>query len=163
EVRGRHGGEGGAVNPIVRRELIDALRSRQAVALQAALALSCALLVLVRWPTEETADLTGGRAAQGLRVFSYGLLARGLLVGPASAGRWVVRERVSGPRALLLNTPMSSWSFSRGNLLGVLGFAAVLLIMTLPAAAACHALGGSANRGGILAAYGLLMLAALQL
>jgi ABC-type transport system involved in multi-copper enzyme maturation permease subunit len=151
------------VNPIVRRELIDALRSRQAVALQAALALSCALLVLVRWPTEDTADLTGGRAAQVLRVFGYGLLAGVLLVVPAFPATSLVREKVSGTLALLLNTPMSAWSIYAGKLLGVLGFAAVLLVMTLPAAAACYALGGSANRGGILAAYGLLMLAAVQL
>jgi ABC-type transport system involved in multi-copper enzyme maturation permease subunit len=40
---------------------------------------------------------------------------------------------------------------------------AVLLAMTLPAAAACYALGGSASRFGITALYGLLGLAALQL
>jgi ABC-type transport system involved in multi-copper enzyme maturation permease subunit len=151
------------MNPIVRRELLDALRSRQAVALQLCLAAACALLVLVRWPTGETADLSGGRAAQVLRVFGYGLLAGVLLAVPAFPATSLVREKVQGTLALLLNTPMSAWSIYLGKLLGVLGNAAVLLVMTLPAAAACYALGGSVSQGGMMAAYGVLALAALQL
>jgi ABC-type transport system involved in multi-copper enzyme maturation permease subunit len=151
------------MNPIIRRELIDALRSRPAVAIQLGLAAACALLLLVRWPTGETADLSGARATQVLRVFGYGLLAGVLLLVPAFPATSLVREKVKGTLALLLNTPMSPWSIYAGKLFGVLGFTAVLLVMTLPAAAACYALGGSASRGGMLAAYGLLALAALQL
>jgi ABC-type transport system involved in multi-copper enzyme maturation permease subunit len=44
-----------------------------------------------------------------------------------------------------------------------LGFTAILLVMTLPAAAACFVLGGTAGPGGIPALYGVLGLAALQL
>lgn len=149
------------MNPIIRRELIDALRSRQAVVIQLGLAVACALLVLVRWPTGETAD--GARAAQVLRVFSYGLLAGVLLLVPAFPATTLVREKVKGTLALLLDTPLSPWSIYVGKLLGVLGFTAVLLVMTFPAAAACYALGGSASRGGMLLTYGLLSLAALQL
>src|SRR5205085_1850899 len=62
------------MNPIIRRELIEVLRTRKAVAAQLGLALACALLVLVRWPTGEVADLNGVRAQQVLRMFGYGLL-----------------------------------------------------------------------------------------
>ncbi len=47
------------MNPIIRRELLELLRTRKALALQFGLALACALLVLVRWPTGEHSDLTG--------------------------------------------------------------------------------------------------------
>ena len=109
----------------------------------------CALLVLVRWPTGEQADLTGARALEVLRVFGYGLLAGVLLLTPAFPATALVREKIKGTLALLLNSPMRPWSIYLGKLGGVLGFTAVLLVMTLPAAAACYALGGTGTRGGI--------------
>jgi len=63
------------VNPIVRRELLEVLRTRKAVTAQLALAAACAALVLVRWPTGGVSDLSGARSVQVLRVFGYGLLA----------------------------------------------------------------------------------------
>ena len=74
------------MNPIIRRELLEVLRTRRAVALQLCLALGCAFLVLVRWPTGEVADLSGARSMQVMRVFGYGLLAGILLLVPAFAG-----------------------------------------------------------------------------
>jgi hypothetical protein len=147
---------------IIRRELLSLLRARKAVAAQVALACACALLVLVRWPTEGTADLAGGRSLQVLRVFGYGLLAGVLLVGPAAPAVSVVGERVKGTLALLLNSPLSPWAIYLGKLTAVLGFAGTLLLMTAPAAAACHALGGTAARGGVLLLYGVLTMAAVQ-
>src|SRR5262249_16884023 len=140
---------GAIVNPIIRRELLEILRTRKAVALQVSLALACALLVLVRWPTGDVIDLSGARSLQVLRVFAYGLLAGILLLVPAFPATSVVREKVQGTLALLLNSPLRPWSIYVGKLGGVLGFAAILLVMTLPAVAACHALGGTVVRGGI--------------
>ena len=45
----------------------------------------------------------------------------------------------------------------------MLGFTAILLVMTFPAAAACYALGGAGVRGGITALYALLGVTALQM
>src|SRR5207244_7741405 len=73
------------------------------------------------------------------------------------------REKIKGTLALLLNSPLGSWSIYVGKLGGVLGFTAILLLMTLPAAAACHAVGGTAMQNGILALYAVLSVAALQL
>ncbi|HMF14840.1 MAG TPA: ABC transporter permease, partial [Gemmataceae bacterium] len=50
-----------------------------------------------------------------------------------------------------------------GKLGGVLGFTAILLAVTLPAAAACHALGGTVVRGGIGTLYLVLAVAVVQL
>ncbi|MFO0929256.1 MAG: ABC transporter permease subunit [Gemmataceae bacterium] len=74
-----------------------------------------------------------------------------------------VRERVRGTLALLLTSPLSRWSIYVGKLASVLGLTLVLLTMTLPAAAACHALGGSGSDGGIVTLYAVLVLAAIQL
>lgn len=149
------------MTPILRRELLEVLRTRKAVAMQLGLALACALLVLVRWPTGETTD--GTRSLQVLRVFGYGLLAGVLLLVPAFPATTLVREKMKGTLALLLNSPLRPWSIYLGKLGGVLGFTLVLLVMTLPAAAACYALGGTTSRGGIIALYAILGLAALQL
>src|SRR6266849_6572773 len=133
--------------PILRRELLDLLRTRKALALQLSLALACALLVLVRWPTGGIGDLSGARSLEVLRVFGYGALAAVVLLVPAFPATAIVREKVKGTLALLLNSPLPGWSIYLGKLAGTLGFTAILLLMTLPAAAACHALGGTSVRG----------------
>lgn len=151
------------MNPIVHRELLEVLRTRRAVALQVGLALACAVLVLVRWPTGATADLTGTRSVQVLRMFGYGLLAGVVLLVPAFPATSLVREKVKGTLALLLNAPLTPWSIYAGKLGGALGLTAILLAMTLPAAAACYALGGTGSRGGITGLYLVLALASVQL
>jgi ABC-type transport system involved in multi-copper enzyme maturation permease subunit len=151
------------VNPIVRRELLSLLRTRKAVAAQLALAVACALLVLARWPAEGAADLGGARSLQVLRVFGYGLLAGVLLLTPAVPATSLVREKVRGTLALLLNSPLSAGSIYAGKLVAALGFTAVLLLMTAPAAAACHALGGASARGGVALLYAVLAVAAVQI
>ncbi|HEX3147736.1 MAG TPA: ABC transporter permease [Gemmataceae bacterium] len=151
------------MNPIVRRELVELLRTRGALAAQIALAAACILLVLVRWPTGGVSDLNGARSMQVLRVFGYGLLAGILFLVPAYPASAIVRERVRGTLALLLNSPMSATSIYLGKLGGILGFAALLLTMTLPAAGACYALGGVPVSGGIGLLYAILGLAVLQL
>jgi len=151
------------MNPIIRRELLELLRTRKAVAMQLGLATACMVMVLLRWPSGEIADLSGARSVQVLRVFGYGLLAGILLLVPAYPATSIVREKVKGTLALLLNSPMPPWSIYLGKLGGVLGFTAILLVVTLPAAAACHALGGTVVRGGIGALYLVLAVATLQL
>jgi ABC-type transport system involved in multi-copper enzyme maturation permease subunit len=151
------------MTPIIRRELLELLRTRKAAAVQIILALSCALLVLVRWPTSGVSDLSGARSLQVLRVFGYGLLAGIVFLVPAYPATSLVREKVRGTLALLLNTPMSPVGIYLGKLGGVLGFTAILLLMTLPAAAACYALGGSSVQGGVGLLYVVLGMAAVQL
>src|SRR5262245_36171885 len=137
------------MTPIIRRELLELLRTKKALALQAGLGLACALLVLARWPTGGIGELSGARSLEVLRVFGYGALAGILLLVPAYPATAIVREKARGTLALLLNSPLPGWSIYLGKLGGTLGFTAALLAMTLPAAAACHALGGTAARGGV--------------
>jgi ABC-type transport system involved in multi-copper enzyme maturation permease subunit len=151
------------MNPIIRRELLELLRTRQAAIAQIGLAIACTLLVLLRWPATGVSDLSGARSAQVLRVFGYGLFAGVLFVVPAFPATSLVRERIKGTLALLLNSPMTPLSIYLGKLGGVLGFTGLLLLVTLPAAAACYALGGSSTQGGVGLLYLILVVATLQI
>jgi len=151
------------MNAILRRELITLLRTRRAVAVQLGLTLAFALLIGLRWPTEAQVGLSGAEARQVLDVFGYSLLAAIVLLVPAFPATSVVREKVQGTLALLLNTPLRPWSIYFGKLLGVLGLVAVLLPMTVPAAVACSALGGISLVREIGPLYLVLFLAAVQL
>jgi ABC-type transport system involved in multi-copper enzyme maturation permease subunit len=148
---------------ILRRELITLLRTRRAVAVQLGLALACALVIGLRWPTESQVGLSGAEARQVLDVFGYGMLVGVVLLVPAFPATSIVREKVQGTLALLLNTPLNPWSIYFGKLLGVLGLVAILLAMTLPAAAACYALGGVSLEHEIGPLYLVLFLAAWEL
>lgn len=151
------------MNPITRRELTELLRTRQAVGALVALAAACAALVLARWPTGGVSDLNGARSLQVLRVFGYGLLAGTVFLVPAYPATALVRERVRGTLALLLNTPLSPTSIYLGKLGGVVAFTGLVLAVTVPAAAACHALGGTTVGGGVVLLYLVLAVAAVQL
>ena len=150
------------LNPIIRRELLELVRTRRAVAAQVGLAVAAAGLVIARWPAAGVGDLSGAAGVQVLRVFGYGMLAGLLLVVPAFPATALVRERVRGTLPLLLNSPMSARAIYLGKFGSVLGFTGLLLLATLPAAAACYALGGSTGRGGIGLLYSVLAVAAVQ-
>lgn len=151
------------MNPILRRELLDILRTRKALVLQASVGIAAVFFVLVRWPSAAVADLSGARALEVLRVLGYGLLACIVFLVPAFPATTLVREKLKGTLALLLNSPLTPLSIYLGKLGGVLGFSFILLLMTLPAAAACYAIGGTGNQGGILNLYIILILTAIQL
>jgi ABC-type transport system involved in multi-copper enzyme maturation permease subunit len=149
------------MNPIVRREWLGVLRTRSALIAQLLLGAVSAGLVLARWPVAGIGDVDGSAALQVLRVFGYGSLACLMLVVPAFAATSVVRERVKGTLALLLNSPMSVRSIYCGKLTGILGFTLWLLAVTLPAGAACYALGGSLIKGGVGLLYLVLIMTTL--
>jgi ABC-type transport system involved in multi-copper enzyme maturation permease subunit len=151
------------MNPIIRRELIELLRTRKALALELGLALACALLVLLRWPTGGVADLSGARSLEVLRLFGYAALAGIVFMVPAFPATALVREKNQGTLALLLTAPLPGRSIYVGKLGASLGFTFILLLMTLPAAAACYALGGSTLRGGVTLLYITLGFAAVQI
>ena len=150
-------------NPLVQRELITALRQKRMLLLQCGLSAAFALLVIIRWPTDPRMALSGTRSQEVFRLFGYGLLSVLLLMLPVFPATSIVRERNSGTLALLLNTPLGSWRIFWGKLLGVLGLAGLMLVLSLPAASACYALGGISLRDDLLAVYLLLALVVLQL
>lgn len=148
-------------NPIIQRELIAQLRTKKALAVQILLALVLVGLVLLRWPSDARVDTDGRQAQQVLQVFAYGMLGALVLLVPAFPATSVVREINSGTLALLLNSNMSRWSILLGKLAGAMGFSMLLLVLSLPAAAACYAMGG-VDLWKLLALYGVLALLALE-
>jgi ABC-type transport system involved in multi-copper enzyme maturation permease subunit len=142
---------------------LELIRTRKAVAAQVALATAVGALVVARWPSAGVGDLSGAAALQVLRVFGYGLLAGLLLIVPAFPATALVRERVRGTLALLLNSPMSAWAIYLGKLTSVVGFTALLLVATAPAAAACYALGGTTGPGGVGLLYLVLVAASVEI
>ena len=131
-----------AFNPIIQRELIGLVSSRKAMAVQIVLAVTFVGLVALRWPTDARVDLSGSRSIDVFRVFGYGLLTALLLFVPAFPAASIVKERNKGTLALLFNSPLSPLSIYLGKFIGVFAFVAMLLFLSLPAVAACFAMGG---------------------
>ena len=149
-------------NPLIHRELVTLLRQRRMVLLQVGLAAAFALFVVVRWPTEPRMALSGTRAQEVFRLFSYGLMSTLLLILPVFPATNIVRERNSGTLALLLNTPLGAIKIFWGKLIGILGLAGLILVLSLPAATACYALGGISLTRDIGAVFAVLALTAAQ-
>lgn len=128
--------------PIVQRELISTLRSPRAMAGQLILVVLLAMLLLSQWPTDAMADLSGAAARKVLRIFGYGLLVGMILIAPVFPATTFVREKQQGTLALLLNSPLNRWQIYFGKFIATLGFVMILLVLSLPAAAACYTMGG---------------------
>jgi len=149
-------------HPIVQREFIGTLRRRRAAAALVATAVVFSALVLLGWPSDARVDLSGAPAQKVFRMFGYGLLAALLLVAPAFPATSIVREKQRGTLILLLNSPLRPWSIYAGKLAGSLGFVLLLLLTSVPAAAACYAMGGLSLGGELLPLYAVLALVAVQ-
>lgn len=149
-------------HPILQREFIGTLRRRRAAAAVIAAALAFSALVLLGWPSDAQVDLTGAPAHKVFRLFGYGLLAALLLLAPAFPATSIVREKQRGTLILLLNSPLRPWSIYLGKLAGSLGFVLLLLLTSVPAAAACFAMGGISLGGELLPLYAILILVAVQ-
>lgn len=149
-------------NPIVQRELIGMMRTRKAIVIQASLVILFALLLLLRWPVDPIADVTGVKSMQVFKLFSYGILTALIFLVPVFPATSVIRERNSGTLALLLNSPMKPTEIYFGKLTGVMMFVMQLLILSIPSLAACYVMGGISMQQQVLPLYGVLLLAALQ-
>lgn len=149
------------MNPVIRREFIGILRSPRAFGMLACLTLVFSLAVLMRWPSDASVDLSGLQSLQVFRIFGYGLMTGVVFLVPAFPATSLVNEKNSGTLALLLNSPMSALSIYLGKISGVLLFSVLVLLCSLPASAACYAMGGI---GGdkFLSLYLVLGLLALQ-
>ena len=149
-------------NPIIHRELVGMLRTGKALALQVGLVLVLAALVVLRWPSEARVDMSYDQSQQVLSIFAYGLMVGVILLAPVFPATSIVRERQQGTLWLLLNSPMSSVTILFGKLIGTLGFVLLLLVLSLPAAAACYTMGGVDLVGQLMHVYMILFLAAMQ-
>lgn len=129
-------------NPIIQRELVGILRSGRMRVVAVLLVVALAALVLLRWPSDAKVGLDGQEPLQVLRVFAYGLLAGLILLAPVFPATGIVRERIGGTLALLLNSDLGPFSIVWGKLIGSVGYVLLLLVLSIPASAACFTMGG---------------------
>ena len=148
---------------ILERELLSLFRSRRAFAIQLAVALVCTLLIALRWPEGAQVDLAGSRAREVFVLFGYTLLTALVLMVPAFPASSIVRERQQRTLVLLIHSPLSAPTIYFGKLMATLGFVLVLVALSIPGAAACHAMGGISFDQQLLPLYGILILLAVQL
>ena len=151
------------LNPILERELLCLFRSKRAFAVQVCVAVVCTLLIGLRWPDGAQVDLAGLRSREVFILFGYALLASVVLLVPSFPAASIVRERQQRTLLLLLHSPLSAWSIYVGKLVATLGFVLVLITLSIPAAAACHAMGGVSFTQQLLPLYGVLAVLAVQL
>ncbi len=130
-------------NPAVfLRDWCERLRSvRTLVSILAVAALST-VLVWMRWPTDSRMDIVSQGAMQVFRPLAYALACAVMLLIPAFPATSIVKERRSGTLLLLLQSPLLRADIYGGKFLSNLLLAAVLLSCSLPALAACVAMGG---------------------
>lgn len=148
--------------PILQRELLNVLRNWRSWLLLVAAAVVPATLVLSRWPATATVDLSGVQAQQVFRVFAYGLLIMIVLLVPAFPAVSIVREKLRGTLALLLNSPLSPASIFWGKWCGLLLFVVLLVALSLPAAAAAYAMGGISFTSQVLPLFLVLVAVLVQ-
>ena len=150
------------MNPVIQREFFGILRSPKAFGVLVAISVVFAIAVLLRWPVDGSADLSGTQSIAVFRILGYGLLAGIVFLIPAFPATSIVNEKNSGTLALLLNSPLSAASIYFGKISGVMLFSFLVLICSLPAAAACYAMGGIDLMGQLGMLYLILILLILQ-
>ena len=150
------------MNPVIRREFFGILRSPKAFAILTILTIMFSVAVLMRWPSDALVDLSGQASMQVFRVFGYGLLAGVVFLVPAFPATSIVNEKNRGTLALLLNSPLSGMAIYFGKISGVLLFSLLVLLCSLPASAACFAMGGIDLTQSLGLLYLVLLLLILQ-
>jgi len=129
-------------NPILRRELFSRLRSPKTFLAIVLVAVLSSLLVLLRWPSDATVDLVSQGAMQVFRPVAFALAVALMMLIPAFPATALVSERRRGTLALMLNSPTTPWQIYLGKFSGNVLLAFVILSVSLPALAACYAMGG---------------------
>lgn len=129
-------------NPILRRELLDRLRSWKTAAALIVLAVVSSGLVILRWPTDATIDVASRGAMSVFRPLAAALVLSVTMLVPAFPATSLVTERRRGTLALLLNSPIRPYQVYVGKLLSNVALSLILVSVSLPALAACFAMGG---------------------
>jgi ABC-type transport system involved in multi-copper enzyme maturation permease subunit len=150
------------MNPVIQREFFGILRSPRAFATLLALTVAFSVAVLMRWPSDASVDLSGSQSMEVFRIFGYGLLAGVVFLVPAFPATSIINEKDGGTLALLLNSPLSRFSIYFGKISGVLLFSFLVLLSSLPASAACFAMGGIDLTSSLGLLYLVLLLLILQ-
>lgn len=147
---------------VLRRELLDRLRATRTLASVMACAILASALVWLRWPTDSRLDIVSQGAMQVFSPLAYALAAAIIMLVPAFPATALVVERRRGTLALLLNSPISRLDIYLGKLSSNLILATIIVSVSLPALAACYAMGGLSLTHQLLPLLAVLLLISLQ-
>ncbi|MCC6508937.1 MAG: ABC transporter permease subunit [Pirellulaceae bacterium] len=147
---------------VFRRELLERLRASRTMASVLACALLSSLLVWLRWPTDSRLDIVSQGSMQVFGPLAYALAVAIFLLVPAFPATALVGERRRGTLALLLNSPLSRMEIYLGKLVSNFLLAALIVSVSLPALAACYAMGGLSAREQLLPLLAVLLAMSLQ-
>jgi ABC-type transport system involved in multi-copper enzyme maturation permease subunit len=150
-------------NAVVSRELRVALRNERAFATLAIYVAILGAVVASQFPSEASVALTTSRntgaAALGTNLFHWFGWSQALLIVlllPALATGALSQERERRTLEPLLLTPLSPLQIVWGKGVGVLAFAALLLLATVPLTSLCFLLGG-VSPGDVIGVYCCLL------
>jgi ABC-type transport system involved in multi-copper enzyme maturation permease subunit len=148
-------------NPVLRRELMERLRSTKTIASLLAVAFVTSALVLLRWPNNATVDLVSQGAMEVYQPLAWGIAMAIVMLVPAFPATSIVRERQRGTLAMLLHSPLGRFSIWSGKFLGNLTLMIVLIAGSIPAMAACYSMGGASLFQQILPLYLVFLMMAI--
>jgi len=147
-------------NPIMRKEVLSALRTKKSFAMQALMLLFVAGLVWLLWPAGGLQDLGGEQARRILSVLAMGELAMVVLFAPAFTAASLTSEAEHNTLESLFATALRPWEIAVGKMTGSLAFLVLLVLVGTPALAAPLLLGG-VRGSDVLAAVAVLVLTAV--
>jgi len=149
-------------NPIIRKEVLSALRTKKAYLIQGLFLLVTVALVLLLWPEEGLQDIGGLQARRILSILSLGELMLIILFAPAFTAAALTSEAEHNTLESLFFTALKPSEIVFGKIVGALAFLIILVLSGLPALAMTFLLGG-VSAMDILAATSILLLSAIYL
>ena len=149
-------------NPIIRKELLSALRTRKAALMQAMFLALAAALIWLHWPSSGLQDIGGQQAHRILSMLAIGQLVMIALCAPAFTAASLTSETERNTLESLFATSLRPHQIAFGKMVGSLGFLVLMVLSGIPALALPFLLGGVRGTD-VLAAVGLLLLTAVYL
>ncbi|MCD4826118.1 MAG: ABC transporter permease [Phycisphaerae bacterium] len=149
-------------NPIIRKEVLSALRTKKAVAMQGLMFAVMAGLLWLLWPLDGLQDVGGQQARRILGILAIGELVMIALFAPALTAAALTSEKEHNTLESLFTTTMKPWEIVLGKMVGALAFLVLLVLSGTPALAAVFLLGGVTG-SEVLAVICILLLTAVYL
>jgi ABC-type transport system involved in multi-copper enzyme maturation permease subunit len=149
-------------NPIIHKEVLSALRTRKAIAMQGLFLLVTGILVLVLWPQGGLQDVGGEQARNILGILGIGELVMVVLFAPAFTAASITSEKERNSFESLFATSLRPWEIAVGKMVGSLAFL-ILVVLSGTVALSMPFLLGGVTGTQVLAVLGVLLLTALYL
>jgi len=149
-------------NPIIRKEVLSALRARKSIVMQALFLLGTAAILWLMWHPEGLQDLHGRQSRRILSLLAIGELVMVALFAPAFTAASLTSEKERNTFESLFATAMRPSQIAFGKIVGSLAFVVLLVVSGIPALASPMLLGG-VNGTEVLAILGVLLLTAVYL